>query len=530
MTKEFTFEDSRIFPGTKRKGTVFIPAQYDGSTPACVYVQQDGFKKGDDAVLAELIAAKEMPVTVGVFIHPGMVTPAQGPPGAVRANRGLEYDSVDDKYPRFVLEELLPYVEKTFNVKLSDKAADRCIAGGSSGGIAAFNAAWWRPDAFSRVYAGSGSFSAFRYGNIFPTMVRKFEAKPIRVYLTTATNDMENAAGDWFLLDQEMDKALKFSGYDFEYFVVPGRHVSGYADHFADAMRFLWKGWPAPITPGPSSPRAQDIITGTDSWQVAADGYQDARSPVTNSKGEIFFVDPPANKIYRIAVDGSTAVFLDDAAHANGLAIGPKDELYTVSATTGNVMTYDTSGHGTVVVGELPGQYVVARPDGSLYVTNGGDVWLVKDGAKKRVDTGLKGAAGLAYRCDQWLLAVAEGASKWVCSYEIQPDGSLINKERYYPLFVQEWDDDASPGSLCYAKEGQMLVGTRAGVQSCTGDGPVQVILPLPDRSRVTGVALGGPDLHTLFACAGGKVWKRVVKLHGIGAFSPATPQPHTPL
>jgi len=84
------------------------------------------------------------------------------------------------------------------------------MSGGSSGGIAAFTTAWHQPEAFSRVYAASGSWVAFRGGHEFPTMVRKFEAKPIRAFLTTATHDMENAAGDWFLLDQEMDKALKF--------------------------------------------------------------------------------------------------------------------------------------------------------------------------------------------------------------------------------------------------------------------------------------------------------------------------------
>ena len=265
-----------------------------------------------------------------------------------RSNRGYEYDDVSDNYVRFLLEELLPYVAKTFDLKLSNSGNDRCIVGASSGGIAAFNAAWLRPDAFSRVYASSGTFSAFRYANQFPTMVRKFEAKPIRVYLTTGTNDMENAAGDWFLLDQEMDKALKFSGYDFTFDVVQGGHCAGYGNHLTDAMRFLWKDWPTPIAAGKSGPRVQDIITPTDQWQLAGQGYQDARSPVCNSKGEIFFVDAPANKIFRLGLDGKAQVFLDDAAHADGLAIGPKDEVYTVSSTTGNVTSYDASGQGTV--------------------------------------------------------------------------------------------------------------------------------------------------------------------------------------
>ena len=165
-----------------------------------------------------------MPVTIGVFVRPGDL-PATVKDTLGRRNRCFEYDGVGDNNVRFLVEELLPFVAKKFDLKLSTSGNDRCIAGGSSGGIAAFNAAWQRPDAFSRVYANSGSFVAFRGGHEFPTLVRKFEAKPIRAYLTTGTHDMENCAGDWFLLDQEMDKALRFSGYDYRFRIINGGHV-----------------------------------------------------------------------------------------------------------------------------------------------------------------------------------------------------------------------------------------------------------------------------------------------------------------
>ena len=174
-----------------------------------------------------------------------------------RRNRCFEYDGMGDNNVRFLVEELLPFVAKEFDLKLSTSGNDRCIAGGSSGGITAFNAAWERPDAFSRVYANSGSFVAFRGGHEFPTLVRKFEAKPIRAYLTTGTHDMENCAGDWFLLDQEMDKALRFSGYDYFFRIINGGHVAGYYDYFPEAMSFLWKDWPKPVQAGPSAPRVQ---------------------------------------------------------------------------------------------------------------------------------------------------------------------------------------------------------------------------------------------------------------------------------
>ena len=263
--------------------TVFIPAQYDGSKPACVYVKTDGFNPREKTLLETLIATKEMPVTIGVFVRPGdLPAPVKGTIG--RRNRCFEYDGVGDNNVRFLVDELLPFVAKQFDLKLSTSGNDRCIAGGSSGGIAAFNAAWERPDAFSRVYANSGSFVAFRGGHEFPTLVRKFEAKPIRAYLTTGMRDMENCAGDWFLLDQEMDKALKFSGYDYSFRIINGGHVAGYYDYYQEAMSYLWKDWPQPVQAGPSAPRVRDIILPDEPWQLVAEDRHDAKGPTCNAQ------------------------------------------------------------------------------------------------------------------------------------------------------------------------------------------------------------------------------------------------------
>lgn len=536
VIKNFTFAESAIFPGTRRNGTVFIPAQYDGSKPACVYVEQDGYNGSVKSMLEMLIAAKDMPVTIGIFIAPGEV-PSPVPDSLGRRNRCFEYDGVGDNYVRFLTEELLPFVTRTFNLKLSANGNDRCIAGASSGGISAFNTAWERPEAFARVYACSGSFVAFRGGHEFPTLVRKCEAKPIRAFLTTATQDMENCAGDWYLLDQEMDKALTFSGYEHLFRSVTGPHCAGWGDLFPEAMRFVWRGWPEPVKAGPSAPRVRDVLEPNEHWELVTEGYRDAGSPAVNSAGEVFFIHSVADQICRIGLDGKVEVFIANAAQANGLCVGPMDELYTVSRSSSNLVAYDHSGQRRVVANGIQGNHILARPDGSLYVTSTGDkaegagqVWLVKDGRKTLVDSGLKSATGLAARPDQWLLSVADGQSKWVYSYQVQPDGSLTNKERFFWLHVADGDDDAGAASVCYAREGQLFVATRMGIQICADDGPTQVILPLPDHSRVQGVCLGGAGMNTLFAFGGDKIWKRLVKLHGAGAFSPLTRIKGSPL
>jgi sugar lactone lactonase YvrE len=474
-----------------------------------------------------MIATGEMPVTVGVFVRPGD-TPAPMKGTLGRRNRDLEYDGVNDDNVRFLVDELLPYVATTYSLKLSTNGNDRCMSGGSSGGIAAFVAAWHRPEAFSRVYVASGSFVAFRGGHEFPTMVRKFEAKPIRGYFTTATHDMENCAGDWFLLDQEMDKALKFAGYDYLFRIVDGHHVAGYMENWREAMAYLWKGWPERVKAGPSAPRAQDVLVPGETWQLVAAGLEKVRGAAANERGEIFYAEPSANKISVIDLEGKVKPFTTDSGHANGLSIGVDGRLFTVSSETGKIVGYDASGHGTVVMEGLRGNSILALPNGGCYVTGPGEkagdngaVWLVKDGKKTLVDSGLKYATGLAYRPDQWLLSVADGHSKWAYSYQINPDGTLTNKERYFWLHVADWDDDAGAEGMCYAQEGQMFTATRSGVQIAADDGPTQVILPLPDKSAVTAVCLGGKDLDTLFAFGDGKVWKRKVKTHALGAFTP---------
>ena len=313
--------------------------------------------------------------------------------------------------------------------------------------------------------------------------------------------------------------------------------MAGYYENFPEAMSYIWKDWPKPIKAGPSAPRAQEILVSEEKWELVLQGRKTGIGPTFNARGEVVFVDPSENKIHLIDVNGKVTEILQDAGQANGLSFGSDGQLYTVSSKTGKVMSYGLKSDGSLdtagrlVVDGLPGQHVLATPTEGLYVTSNattakgsGSVWFVKDGKKTEVGTGLKSATGLAYRSDQWLLSVADGNSKWVHSFQINTDGTLTNQERFFWLHVADWDDDAGAQSVCYAKEGQMLVATRWGVQVCADDGPTQVIIPLPDRSHVFGLCFGGKEFDTLFAFTADKIWKRKLKLHGIGAFSPWMP------
>jgi enterochelin esterase-like enzyme/sugar lactone lactonase YvrE len=526
--KTFSFDQSRIFPGTRRSGTLFIPAQLDASKPACVYVRQDGYNRAEKRVLEALIASGAMPVTVGVFVQPGAL-PAPMPGTAGRRNRCFEYDAVNDNYVRFLTEELLPHVAREYGLNLSTNGNDRCIAGCSSGGISAFAAAWLRPDAFSRVYANSGSFVAFRGGHEFPTLIRKTDPQPIRAFLTTGTRDMVNCAGDWYLLDQEMDKALQFAGYDYLFRVIDGGHGAGWNECFPDAMRYIWKDWPAPVAPGSGTPRQRDVLLPGEGWSLAADGLADTRGPACNAAGELFFSDRVNDRVYRLGTDGALTSILEKAGEVSALTVGPQGDLFAVSEKTGRLSKIDADGQPRVIAEGLRGRHLLARPDGAFYVS-GEHVWHVRDGRAAVVDDLPRHAGGLAYRPDQWLLSVADSASKWVYSYQINDDGTLSNRERFFWLHVQDWEDDAGAESVCYAVEGQMFVATRAGVQICADDGPTQIILPVPDHRRVVGVCIGGAQRDTLYALCGDRIWKRKIKVHAMGAFTPWTSVRGTPL
>ena len=167
--KKYSFDHSKIFPGTTREYWVYVPKQYDPKEPACLYVNQDGLQYRAPEVFDQLIHKKEMPVTIGVFVMHGRVK-ALSSEAIDRANHSLEYDGLGSDYARFLLDELLPEVEqKTAGdgrpIKFSKNGNDRALGGASSGAIRAFTAAWERPHSFRRVFSAIGTYVGLRGGN-----------------------------------------------------------------------------------------------------------------------------------------------------------------------------------------------------------------------------------------------------------------------------------------------------------------------------------------------------------------------------
>ena len=244
---KFHWATSQVYPGTQRDYWLYVPKQYDETQPACLMVFQDGERyiappNNLPVVFDNLIHKGEMPITIGLFVNSGDKGDGMPIYGG-QDNRSYEYDSLGDRYARFLIEELLPEVQKSY--KITDDPAGRAIGGMSSGAICAFTVAWERPDAFRKVVSLCGSFTDIRGGHEYPTLIRKTEPKPLRVFLQSGTQDLNIIFGNWPLANQEMAAALAYRDYDYQFVFGEGGHSGKHgAAIFPDVLRWLWRDWP----------------------------------------------------------------------------------------------------------------------------------------------------------------------------------------------------------------------------------------------------------------------------------------------
>ncbi len=256
---------SQAYPGTQHTYWVYVPAQYDSAAPASLMIFNDGqaFKNMDgDArapyVLDNLIYRREIPVMIGVFINPGR-TPEQPEPtpqewGDRTTNRPTEYNTLDDKYARVIVDELMPALYKDYAIAKDPERHG--IGGASSGAIAAFTVAWQRPEQFHKVLSIVGSFVNLRGGHAYADLVRTSPKKPIRIFLQDGRNDNRGVgrdgnydqARDWFFQNVRLMQALTEKGYDVNYTWGIGRHGQKQGGAILPEMlRWLWRDQPVSV-------------------------------------------------------------------------------------------------------------------------------------------------------------------------------------------------------------------------------------------------------------------------------------------
>jgi gluconolactonase len=528
-TFKFEMTDSKIFPGTTRTITVYVPAEYKGDKPACLYVGLDGLGFNAATVFDNLIAQHAMPVTIGIGVSSGTVASAS-PPDNPRFDRSFEFDSRSDRLARFLIEEVIPEVERHPTadgraIRFSTDPNDRAVGGGSTGAIAAFTVAWERPDAFRRVFSSIGTYVGMRGGEQYYVLVRKTDPKPLRIFMQDGVHDEWPGGpemGDWWMSNQTMNRALEFAGYDVRHIWGAGSHNGNQAASvFPDAMRWLWRDWPAPIRAGaPGNPLLKTILEPGEDWQVVADGCAQEITLASDPKGQILYPAGSAAEVLQAGEPGKPAR-CGPPHGAAVFAVGADSSLY-LALETGGVKVAGAARPPSILGQGLHIRNLTVRYNGDMYALTQApnlpsELWLIRaNGDKVRLDENLKEASGVALSPDGLWLFVAQSLSRTGLSYRVRADGTVDAREAFYDFYVPTWADDSGAAGIAMDREGRAYVATRMGVQVFDRNGRVAAILPLPGNAAGTSLCFGGHDFDTLYVAGGGKVYRR--KLHVPGA------------
>jgi gluconolactonase len=450
----------------------------------------------------------------------GRVRAADGSKALDRFNRSYEYDGLGDKYARFLSEELLPEVEKQKTsdgraIRLSKDPNDRAIGGSSSGAVCAFTAAWERPDLFRRVFSTIGTYVGLRGADRYPTLIRKYEPKPLRVYLQDGSNDLNIYAGDWWMANQMMERALVFAGYEVTHIWGEGGHNGQQGTQvFPEAMRWLWKDWPAPVKAGKSrNAYLNALIREGEGWKGEGEQLGAIDGLATDSAGRPYYTegatDSPA------PANGSKF----GANHLSGkLAFGPGGLLYETGG--GRLTSLDVGPKPKVVAKNIRASDLVVASNGNVYLADAGSagqadsIWLIKpNGQKTKLDSGYQALSGITLSPDQTLLYATDESTHWVYSYQIQADGSLAHKQEYFWVHVPDTEDASGARGMCTDQQGRLYVATAMGVQVFDQPGRANAILPTP--ARPTALAFGGPNGDVLYAACGNRLYARKLNTKG---------------
>jgi len=538
---------SQVFPGTTRDWWLYVPAQYQPDGTAALMIFQDGSNYlrptgpwRAPVVLDNLIARGEMPVTLALFINPGH-DPAKGAPKrpGSPSNRSLEYNSLGDRYARFLLEEILPAVAKTH--PFSADPERRALVGSSSGGIAAFTAAWERPDQFRKVLSTIGSFVHLAGGDAYPSLIRKTERKPLRVYLEDASGDLDNPYGNWPLANQQMHAALRYMGYDvrFDYAEGYGHNADHGGSLFPEALRWLWRAEthrPEIVTKGDlaSDFTLHRLLVEGEGWTKVVDGLAFADAPCTDAAGNFYYSDmrPPAAGVYRLAPDGTRTRLSEEGV--SGMKFGPDGRLYACQGAKRRLIAITPATGAVEVLTEdvQPNDLAVTRR-GHIFFTETGKKQVTfldpRTREKRPADTGLANPNGITLSPRHDTLAVSEAGGEHVQVWRVQADGTLDARAPYMTLrrpidpkgefkFNQPPPYRKASGGdgMTSDTAGRWYVASPVGVQVFDPTGRLCGVLtkPQPDQP-LTSCTLSGPGLGYLYVTNGNAIFRRKVQATG---------------
>lgn len=536
--ESFSFNESKVFPGTHRDGWLYIPAQYDGRTPAALMVFQDGHAYISESglmrvpiVFDNLIARGEIPVTIGIFINPGHEKAGEPDGWRSRSNRSLEYDSLGSNYARFLIEELIPHVTAKFKLNLTSEARLRALSGMSSGGICAFTAAWERPDYFSKVLSHIGSFVNIRGGHVYPALIRKTARKPLRVFLQDGSNDLNNQHGDWPLANQEMFTSLSFAGYETKLVFGDGAHNGKHGGVILpDSLRWLWH--PEMHRPQPGTSLATNLFPNPASgegWELVGQGYAFTDAACSDPQGNFYFSDLPKGIVYKVAAAGGTPFpWLQSGLKISGLKFGADGLLYACvqGQGTNNVKRVSSidpvSHHVTDLATDVQPNDLAVSSRGWIYFTDtgAGQVVTVPTGARRMSRPrpafgGINRPNGIALSRDETRLYVSEYGGTFLWIFHLDESGKITSGDRHGGLQTPEGKPDSGGDGMITDVYQRAFVTSHLGIQIFEDNGRLGGVVPRPQAKGTVSCAFAGAGHSYLYACSSDKVFRRKSTTHG---------------
>lgn len=532
-------KSTKYFPGAVHEYWVYVPGVAAPAGGYALMVFQDGagfigetgrFKAAE--VFDRLIAAGDMPPAVGVFVQPGVMPALNPETQQARFNRSYEYDGLGDRYVKYLHEELLPEVSQS--TPLTSDPNLRGIGGSSSGAIAAFTAAWQRPDLFRRVLSYIGSYVNLRGGDVYHDLVRKTEPKPLRVYLQDGSSDLNIYSGSWWMANQALALSLEYSGYEVRFDKGTDGHNSNHSSRvFVESLQWLWANWKQPIVASKGNPKSErhyvtEFLDPAADWEEMSAGHGFTEGPAVDQDGNVFFTDVRNDKIHRIDhASGKVTVFKEASGGANGMMFGGDGRLYACQAKKRQIIAIHPDGKEDVLATDVGSNDLVVNAKNEVWWTEPAQhkIWFTDGkGGKRTVQEGLDFPNGIILSPDQSQLMCVDMRSKWVWIWQVQPDGSLVNGEPFYHL--ETWDTDAQSGGdgMTIDTEAHLYVATRLGIQICDAPGRVVAIINNPQNLQPSNCVFGGPGLDYLYTTNREKVFRRKLRRKGLRSWSALKP------
>lgn len=509
---------SDIYPGTVRDYWIYVPQQYDADRPTCSIIVQDGLRRAEGwnlpRVMDSLIAGEVIPVMIGIFVDHGKVPSASPEEDFPRYNRSFEYDALGDRYARFLLEELLPELGKDYN--LSTQAGDRCIAGASSGAICAFNAAWERPDAFSRVLSTIGTYVGLRGGDEFPTLVRKTEPKPLRIFLEDGSTDLNIYAGDWWVANQDMLSALRWAGYEVNHvWGQEGHNSKGAKKIMAEALAWLWADYPQAPAVHLDQYQGLDLVEEDSRWRRYLPHLSPERIAV-DSNGMLYLLDLDRDIVYRIR-NNQHEVLYELEGDIGAITIGADNQVYISDLDNRRILQISEEGHGSVLMDGIYADHLVGSRKGFYFASSVDHRLGFYHSERNMITSDLMDGTptSLALSAKQTYLNVTTRESVFGQSFKIASSGALQFGQDYTHFHIPYGQALPGASGVAVDAENRTYTATNMGIQVADQLGRINYILQSP-VGESDDLSFGDPDMNMLYLVSDGRLYRKTLKTKGV--------------